>query len=471
MQDIDAGPAARAATPNDGAELERDAASLIARIESVPFAGWHTKARIVMGSATFLDAFDALSIAFVLPVLIGPWHIEPVQIGYLIGSSYIGQLIGALYFGGLAERIGRTRSATFAIGIMSLMSIGCALAGNFWALFACRFVQGIGVGGEMPVAASYISELSTSQGRGRFFMLYELIFPIGLMAAGQLGAWLVPTIGWQSLFWIGAVPGLVVAALVRRLPESPRWLIAKGRLKEAEIVVRQMEASTERRIAPKPRAAGANEPGLVARQRRAGWTELLGGVYRSRTLIVWTLWATAFFVSNSLNNWLPTLYRTLYEEPLQRALRLASLTNVAQVALLLFCAFLIDRIGRRNWTITTFVLGALLLGWLGVFGSGSVWNVAIVATLSYGLVASNAAVLYLYTPEVYPTRMRAVGTGLASSWLRLASAVGPTLVGLLVKADGVKSVFLMFAGVSVAGALAATRMIETRERRLEDIAP
>jgi len=95
----------------------------------------------------------------------------------------------------------------------------------------------------------------------------------------------------------------------------------------------------------------------------------------------------------------------------------------------------------------------------------------LLATLSYGIIGSANAVIYLYTPEIYPTRMRAIGTGLGTSWLRIASALGPAAVGVMVGATGIGSVFWMFAGVSVIGALAATRMIETRDRRLEDIAP
>jgi putative MFS transporter len=94
----------------------------------------------------------------------------------------------------------------------------------------------------------------------------------------------------------------------------------------------------------------------------------------------------------------------------------------------------------------------------------------ILATLSYGLIGSTNAVLYLYTPEIYPTRMRAIGTGLATSWLRLASAVGPAVVGFLVGAKGIGAVFLMFAVVGVIGAFAGARMIETRGQRLEEIA-
>ena len=104
-------------------------------------------------------------------------------------------------FSALAEKIGRIRGTTAAIAIMSIMSFGCALAGNFPALLACRLVQGIGVGGEMPVAATYINELSRAHGRGRFFLLYEMIFPLGLMAAGQICAWTEPAVGWKTIYF------------------------------------------------------------------------------------------------------------------------------------------------------------------------------------------------------------------------------------------------------------------------------
>ena len=216
---------------------------LVARLERVPFSRWHLRARVIVGSATFFDAFDALSLAFVLPVLVRQWGMTPAEIGWLIAIGYLGQFVGALLFGGLAERYGRVRSVAGATALMSVMSIACAMSGSFASLLTLRLVQGIGVGGEMPVAAVYINELSKAQGRGRFFLLYELIFPIGLMMTGQIGAVLVPTLGWQIMFLIGGVPGLVVTALLLRLPESPRWLISKGRLAEADAVIGEIEAS------------------------------------------------------------------------------------------------------------------------------------------------------------------------------------------------------------------------------------
>jgi putative MFS transporter len=455
-----------------------DATALVARLERLPFSRWHLRPRIIVGSATFFDAFDALSLAFVLPVLVRLWGLSPAQIGSLISIGYLGQVLGALIFGSLADSIGRIRAAAAAVAIMSVMSLGCAMAPGFAVLLACRFVQGVGVGGEMPVAAVYINELSKAQGRGRFFLLYEMLFPIGLMMTGQIGAVLVPMFGWQVMFLIGGIPGLLITWLLLRLPESPRWLISKGRFAEAEAIIREMEAHSHQSAAPPVPARpepgrGPGEPATLTSASaapRGAWTELLGRAYRRRTVVAWTLWSCAYFITNGLNNWMPTLYNRVYALDLQQSLRAGTLTNIMQVIVLFGCAFVIDRTGRRLWTAASFAAGALMLGVLGLFGAHSVVAVIALVTVSYGIVGSANAVLYLYTPEIYPTRMRAIGTGAATCWLRLASAAAPLLVGSIVATGGIRSVFLMFAGVAVIGALASSFMLETRNRPLEDIA-
>jgi len=453
-------------------------AELLARMGNVPFSRWHTKARVIMGSATFFDAFDALALAFVLPVLIGLWHLKAAQIGVLIASGYLGQVIGALLFGWLAEKYGRVRSATVTITLMSVMSLVCVFTGSFNALFVCRFVQGIGVGGEVPVAAAYINELSNAHGRGRFFMLYELIFPLGLLAAAQLGALIVPSLGWHAMFLVGGIPGLLIVYFIARLPESPRWLIARRRYDAAEKIIEAIEASTPKRNSDMPQAPAAPLAAIPASvlvpipaRRKGGWRELFSRFYRGRTMIVWILWATSYFVANGLNNWLPSLYKTVYHLGLQESLRTASLSNVLSTCGVLVCALVIDKVGRKNWTIGTFVVAGLLLGALWLHGAHTALSVMLLGSSAYGVIGTTTVLLYLYTPEIYPTRMRAIGTGLATSWLRLASAAGPAIVGLVLGGKGIATVFLMFALVCGVGAVAATRMIETRERSLEEIAP
>ena len=464
--------------PLSDPSLSLRAARLLFRIENVPFSRWHIKARIIMGSATFFDAFDALSLAFVLPVLVGFWQLSPAQAGLLIAAGYAGQVVGALLFGWLAERYGRVSSITATVGLMSVMSIACVFSGSFHVLFALRFVQGIGVGGEVPIAAAYINELAQAKGRGRFFLLYELIFPLGLLAAAQAGAFVVPRYGWEAMFLIGGIPGLLILFFMARLPESPRWLIAQGRLDAAERVIEGIESSTTRRtlhaqqdrLEIEARVQYLTE-GQLRQVKKSSWKELFSPLYRPRTLTVWVLWASSYFVANGINNWLPTLYKTVYRLPLQESLRMASITNVLSTCAVLACALLVDRIGRRLWASGCFLVCGLLLGALAVLGADSAWSVAVLASCAYAVMGTTTVLLYLYTPEIYPTRMRAIGTGLATSWLRMASAAAPAIVGVVLSSDGIAAVFMMFAATAVVGMFVSRHMVETTNLALEEISP
>ncbi|HEV2714170.1 MAG TPA: MFS transporter, partial [Terriglobales bacterium] len=207
---------------------------IVARIERLPISGWHVKARVIIGVATFFDAFDALAIAFVLPVLVPLWKLTSPQVGFMISVGYVGQLFGALLFSWLAQRFGRVRAMVWSVLLFSVMSIGCAFAWDYQSLIVFRTLQGFGLGGEVPIAAVYISEITRAKGRGRFVLLYELVFPIGLVGAALLGSWVVPNLGWHYKFLVGAAPAILALFMQRLLPESPRWLAVRGRDNEAE---------------------------------------------------------------------------------------------------------------------------------------------------------------------------------------------------------------------------------------------
>src|SRR5258708_26020607 len=155
------------------------AAELIARIESVPFSRWHIRPRVIMGSATFFDAFTALSLASATPVLVQLWHLTPGQVGYLLAASYFGQFAGALIFGWLGERIGRVMSATYATLIMAVGSLACAFTGNFTEMFVCRIVQGIGVGGRKPGPPPFLHQLfAPPRRRGVLLLSLAVLSPL-----------------------------------------------------------------------------------------------------------------------------------------------------------------------------------------------------------------------------------------------------------------------------------------------------
>src|SRR5262249_61930792 len=139
----------------------------------------------------------------------------------MISAGFIGQLIGALLFGFIAERYGRMPAMIWSIALFAVMSLVCAFAWDYNSLLVFRVIQGIGLGGEVPVAAVFISELAKAKARGRFVLLYELVFPIGLVAVSLTGLWVVPHLGWQWMFIIGALPAFLALVLRRLLPESP----------------------------------------------------------------------------------------------------------------------------------------------------------------------------------------------------------------------------------------------------------
>ena len=308
-------------------------ADVAARLDRLPVGRWHTRARLILGASTFFDAFDVLAISFALPALAGEWHMTPGQVGFVISAAFLGQIVGAIGAGALAERIGRLATANLTIALFSLMSLACAFATGPLALMTIRFVQGVGLGGEVPVATTYVVEIAPAQGRGRFYMLYQLVFVAGLVAAALLGTVMVPRLGWRSMFYVGAAPALLVTVLRRLLPESPRWLAARGRFVQADAVLRGVERDAG--LTGRAPAAGTVAAPVVP---RGDWREMLNPFYRARTFAVWAMWFCCFSTTYGLTSWLPTLYRTEFHLPLQQALLFGLITNLAGVAGSALCA-------------------------------------------------------------------------------------------------------------------------------------
>ncbi|MCC6777435.1 MAG: MFS transporter [Hyphomicrobiales bacterium] len=449
---------------------------IAARLERLPTSWWQVKTRIIVGVATFFDAFDALAIASILPVIVPLWKLTPQQIGFMISAGFVGQLLGALLFGFVAERFGRMTAMIWSIALFALMSLVCAFAWDYESLLVFRTIQGIGLGGEVPVAAVFISELAKAHGRGRFVLLYELVFPIGLSAASLVGLWVVPRFGWQYMFVIGALPALLALALRWLLPESPRWLAVRGRTAEAETAMSLIEHETQKATGaplPPPRPVVSTSP------VPASWTDLFGPRYLRRTLVVWVIWFSAYFVNYGLSIWLTTVYRTVFLLPLDVSLRYGLITQVTGLLGTLICALTIDQVGRRLWFALSFAAATLALGALAMFPTPTAEQVMICMTVAYFFISTINIGVYLYTPELYPTRVRAFGVGTATAWLRLASIIGPNVVSAMIGArltpaqiPDLPKVFLAFAAVAgIAAAITAAFAVETKGRVLEEASP
>jgi putative MFS transporter len=452
------------------AALPLNEQTIAARLERLPYSNWHVTITAILGVAIFFDSFDSLAIAYVLPVLIRQWHIPPAHIGLLISSANFGQALGALTFGWIAERIGRVSTARIAIAIFAVMSLACAFTTNYDQLIVCRFIQGIGLGGEIPVASTYISEILRADRRGARFLTYQVIFPVGLLLSGVVGAFVVPRFGWQWMFVIGAIPALVALTMQRFCPESPRWLASKGRLAEADANLAGIERIVSGNGAkPLPPVSELKlEP--VERQKTR-WQELFEGRYLSRTLLVWVIWASCYIIAYGLQGWIPTLYREVYHLSLQQSLIYSIFSPAGSLIGSLICAVLIDRTGRRYWFTAAFFLAAAGLIWLWAFGAGTAFGMLLGFMFCSAWLGSMNMTIFLYTAEIYPTRMRALGVSWGSFWLRVAATVGPLIVGFALPRYGISGVFLTFSIFAIIGCIAAIFMTETRRRVLEEISP
>ncbi len=375
--------------------------TIAARLERLPNSRWHVTVTVILGVAIFFDSFDSLAIAYVLPVIIRAWHIPPEKIGGLISIANFGQALGALTFGWLAERMGRVPVARIAIGLFAVMSFACAFTHSYEQLFVCRFFEGIGLGGEIPVASTYISEILRAERRGGRFLAYQMIFPVGLLGAGIAGAFMVPRFGWQSMFIIGAVPAFVALVPAALLPGIAALARIEGPLNEADAIVSEIERIVSRNGAkPLPPV-----PDLIVQPlgNQTRWQELFQGRYLSRTFLVWILWATSYIISYGLQGWIPTLYREVYHLPLQQSLNYAIAEPGRQLcSARIICALLIDTTGRRYWFTGAFFLTAAGLIELWAYGA----NTAFGMLLGYGFcsmwLGSMNMSIFLYTAEIYP---------------------------------------------------------------------
>jgi putative MFS transporter len=440
-----------------------------ARLDRLPATRWQVLIRVTIGTVTFFDAFDQLLISYVLPVISHEWRLSAAGSTWAITAGSLGMLGGALLSGWLADRYGRVRVITVSLLVYSLAGLALAASPGFAAFLVLRFVQGLGIGGEVPVAATYIGEMAGVRNRGRFVLLYEIVFPVGLLAAALTSIWVVPE-GWRWMFLIGGALPLPALFLIHQfVPESPRWLASSGDTERALAVLGEIERRVADRTGePLPEPAPVTESGPA----RGTWRDLFTGRYRRRTFMLWALWFCSYFVVYGIASWLPTIYRTTYHLSLRTSLTYSMLGIAAAVVGALAIAMVIDRIGRRpSLTIALLVGGALLLA-LGGTGAHGPLRVALLSSAA-GIFCNAANIgLYLYTPELYPTRVRGLGCSLAGVWNRLGVIIGPVVIGAVYAAGHFSTVFVVLGGVSLAGALVAGLAAEETARRpLEVISP
>ena len=455
--------------------IRQSAQDVAARLERIPFCGFHRRLVAVLGLGMLFDAFDVYVIS-VVAVAITSFTITDATIGFIISACYVGQLAGSLIFGYVSEVYGRKPAFTWALGSFGLLSIVAAFSWNAESLVWARIFQGLGIGALPPIAGALFSEFLRAHRRGRFSMLYQALYPVGAILSPLLGIvtfqFFDSDTAWRVLFLIGGSPLLLAIVSQHLLPESPRWLAVHGRLSEASHIVNAMEESARAdgiALSSKP-----PPPPPEARQTR--FLEIFSPGYRSRTILIWTQSFTAFFIVNSFTGFLPRLYTTVGGLPASQAFALTMLFGVFELACLVGVAFVWDRTGRKPWFVGGYVMAVVgaALAWAAfaiLHSTG--WIVLATAGMfmALGTYVSVGGV-YVYHPELFPTRMRSWATSTGRAVRSLASIIAPALVGQILAAGlGIETVFAMFFAVALVGLVVVAWLgVETAEKPLERIA-
>jgi AAHS family 4-hydroxybenzoate transporter-like MFS transporter len=406
-----------------------------------------------------LDGFDTAAIGFIAPSLIKDWGVTRPALAPVLSAALFGLAAGAILAGPLSDRLGRKLILAVSVMLFGVSCLWSAFAGGLTELAVLRFVTGLGLGAAMPNAVTLMSEYCPDGKRSTLTNAMFCGFPLGAAFGGFLAAWMIPHLGWRSVLLLGgAVPVLVAVLIALLLPESVRFLIARGGRQD------QVRAAL-RRISPAADKAGvfAMTEKAPAPQASSGMGVIMSRPYLAGTLMLWLTYFMGLVIFYSLVNWMPLLLKDAGLSP-QDATLVSALFPLGGVGAVLF-GWLMDRYNANAVVATGFVLTAVSICAIGqtshdlsllmgvVFVAGVVMN-----TAQSSLPALAAA--------FYPTQGRATGVSWMMGVGRLGGIAGSFLVAELARRQfGFGGIFAVVALAGVAAMAALLVKMATEPRR------
>lgn len=450
------------------------------RLDRLRFGRQHGRLLLGSGVGWALDAMDVGLISFVMAALRQQWNLDTTQLSWVASIGFVGMALGASLGGLLADRIGRRQTFALTLLVYGIATGAAALSVGVAMLMALRFLVGIGLGAELPVASTLVSEFAPRRIRGRMVVALEAFWAVGWVLAALIGYFVVPVgaDGWRWALAVGVVPAAYAAVVRWGLPESVRFLELKGRHAEAEAAVVAFEqASAPATPIAEPHRSDAvkgqlqAEPATPAVERLANEREAVerGSIwsrtYRGRTLALWVVWFCINLSYYGAFTWIPTLL-VARGFPLVQSFEYTLIITLAQLPGYAAAAWLIEVWGRRV-TLATFLAGSAVSAvFFGLATTPAAIITAGCALSFFNLGAWGA--LYAIGPELYPTPVRGTGTGAAAAFGRIASIIAPLSVPVLLGGGGEALVFGVFGVAFVVAAIAALLLPDITGKALDE---
>ncbi|ASJ13929.1 MFS transporter [Thermococcus radiotolerans] len=408
-------------------------------IENSRLNKFHYTLLAILGTVWAFIAVNTISAGFVIALLKNDPAFQGslTKLGSLGSAALFGMLFGAWLFGYLADRIGRKKTLTLAVATFSIGSIVSSFAGNLDTLIALRFIVGLGLGGSLPVASSYFAEFMPRSIRGAMISILESFWAIGTIIIGVVA--ILVKADWRSILLFGGAIILILPLLLT-LPESPRYLLIRGRVKEAEETIR--------------RALGVSVKLEIPKETKKASVMDLWRKYGRVTLMLTIAWFSIAFAYYGFFIWLPKFLSATLGITVFRSFQYFIITAIAQLPGYWSAAYLLERIGRKK-TLSYYLLLSGIAGVGFYFAASSGNEAAIIASaIAFSFFNLGAwGAIYAYTPELYPTAVRGTGTGWAGAMARIGGGIAPILAGRIMELSGGALAVLVIAVVAIIGAL------------------
>lgn len=395
-----------------------------------------------------IDGFDLGVLSVVLPLLTKDLHISSVMAGLLGASSLIGIFVGGPVAGYLTARFGR--QLMFSIDIMCFVVLGLlqAVVANAWQLLVIRLLLGLAIGAEYAIGAAMLAECAPARGRGRRLSSLIVFWYAGYLASVVVAYVLIDGLGfhWRWVLATSAVPALITLVLRHGLPESPRWLLSKGRTTEARAIVDRHLGGEKYFTEEEFESEGAV---------KVGYRELFAPGLRGRTVFVCTFWACLVARYFAIFTFAPTVFSSLHLSD-ARAGTIAA-NGIAALGSLVGM-LTVERMGRRRQLIGPFWIMAAALAVVGLWGGAPATVIVVAFALFSFLNAFAGNLTAVYPIEVFPTEVRTSGVGLASAFSRVGAAAGTFLLPVGIDTIGIGPCMLIGAGLCGLGAVVSQLM-------------
>jgi putative MFS transporter len=384
----------------------------------------------IAGLGWLFDAMDVGMLSYIIAALQKDWNLTVEQMGWIGSVNSIGMAVGALLFGLLADRIGRKNVFILTLLLFSVGSGLSALTTTLTVFLMLRFLIGMGLGGELPVASTLVSESVPAKERGKIVVLLESFWAGGWLLAALISYFVIPKYGWQMALILAAIPALYALYLRWNLPDSPRFVSVK-------------------------------KEGTVFTNIAKVWSS----DYRKETMMLWVLWFCVVFSYYGMFLWLPSVM-VMKGFSLIKSFEYVLIMTLAQLPGYFSAAWLIERAGRK-FVLVTYLIGTAVSAYF--FGNAESLAFLMISGILLSFFNLGAwGALYAYTPEQYPTSIRGTGAGMAASFGRIGGILGPLLVGYLVaQKTAMTTIFAIFCVAIFIGAFVVFALgKETKQQEL-----